>query len=236
MATLQSIRKHGAALVIFIGIALFAFIAGEGIRAMQSRQSSQNVGKINGEKVEAQAFQQLVEEYTQAVNFVRGTNSLTEAENAQVKDEVWNTLVTNALVEAEAAKLGLTVTAAELQAVVDEGTNPLLAQTPFRNEATGKFDRDVLMNFLSEYRDMDAELFPAEYVDYYTQLYNYWKFLESNLVSSLLMQKYETLVVEAQLSNPVSAEYNFNARNNYAEVAYAVVPFNSVAASSLHGK
>ena len=231
MATLQSIRKHGAALVIFIGIALFAFIAGEGVRAMQSRQGSQNVGKINGEKIEAQAFQKMVEEYSQAVNFVRGTSSLTEEENAQVKDEVWNTLVTNALVEAEAAKLGLTVTAAEVQAVVDEGTNPLLAQTPFRNEVTGKFDRDILMNFLAEYRNMDAELFPAEYVDYYTQLYNYWKFLEGNLVSSLLMQKYEALVVEAQLSNPVAAEYNFNARNNYAEVAYAVIPFSSVADS-----
>ena len=144
---------------------------------------------------------------------------------------MWNTLVTNALIEAEAAKLGLTVTAAELLAVVDEGTNPLLAQTPFRNEVTGEFDRDVLMNFLAEYRNMDTELLPAEYVDYYTQLNNYWKFIEKNLVSSLLMQKYEALVVEAQLSNPVAAEYNFNARNNYAEVAYAFVPFSSVADS-----
>lgn len=231
MATLQSIRKHGAFLVIIIGLALFAFIAGDAAQVLQPHQNSQNVGEINGNKIDAQAYQKLVEEYTQAINFVRGGNSLTEAENAQIKDEVWSTLVTNTLVGEQAKKLGLTVTTAELQAVIDEGTDPLLAQSAFRNQTTGKFDRDVLMNFLAEYANMDPEVMPAEYVDYYHQLYNYWKFIESNLQSSLLMQKYEALITGAQLTNPVAAEYNFNARNSHAEVAYAVVPFNSIADS-----
>ena len=228
MATLQSIRKHGAFLVIIIGIALFAFIAGDAAKVFQPGLNSQNVGEINGKKIEVQTFQKLIEEYTQAINFVRGNNSLTEAENAQIKDEVWNTLVTNTLIGEEADKLGLTVTTAELQAVIDMGTDPLLAQSAFRNQTTGKFDRDVLMKFLAEYAAMDTEIMPAEYIEYYTQLYNYWKFIENNLISSLLMQKYEALVVESQFSNPVAAEYNFNARNNHAEVKYAVVPFSSV--------
>ena len=228
MATLQSIRKHGAALVIIIGIALFAFIAGDAAKVFQPGLNSHNVGEINGKKIEAQHFQQLVEEYTQAINFVRGTNSLTEAENTQIKDEVWNTLVTNTLIGDEAAKLGLTVTTAEVQAVIDAGTDPLLVQSAFRNQNTGKFDRDVLMKFLAEYATMDPEIMPAEYVDYYHQLYNYWKFLEDNLISSLLMQKYEALVTASQFTNPVAAEYNFNARNNHAEVSYAVVPYSSV--------
>lgn len=231
MATLQSIRKHGAFLVIIIGLALFAFIAGDAAQVLQPHQNSQNVGEINGNKIDAQAYQKQVEEYTQAINFIRGGNSLTESENAQIKDEVWNTLVTNTLVGEQAKKLGLTVTTAELQAVIDEGTDPLLAQSAFRNQTTGKFDRDVLMNFLAEYANMDPEVMPAEYVDYYHQLYNYWKFIESNLQSSLLMQKYESLIAGAQLTNPVAAEYNFNARNSHAEVAYAVVPFNSIADS-----
>ena len=231
MATLQSIRKHGAALVITIGIALFAFIAGDAAKVLQPSQNSQNVGKVNGTKIDVQAFQKQVEEYTQAINFVRGTNSLTEEENAQIKDEVWNTLVTNALIGDEAAKLGLVVSTAELQAVINEGTNPLLVQSPFRSEATGQFDRDLLMKFLADYASMDVEIMPAEYVEYYHQLYNYWKFIENNLISSLLMEKYEALIVEAQISNPVAAEYAFNARNNYVEVAYAAVPYNSVADS-----
>ena len=231
MATLQSIRKHSGWLVAVIGLALFAFIAGDAAQVLQPHQNSQNVGEINGNKIDAQAYQKLVEEYTQAINFIRGNNSLTEAENAQIKDEVWSTLVTNTLVGEQAKKLGLTVTTAELQAAIDEGTDPLLAQSAFRNQTTGKFDRDVLMNFLAEYANMDPEVMPAEYVDYYHQLYNYWKFIESNLQSSLLMQKYEALITNAQLTNPVAAEYNFNARNSHAEVAYAVVPFSSIADS-----
>lgn len=231
MATLQSIRKHSGWLVAIIGLALFAFIAGDAAQVLQPHQNSQNVGEINGNKIDAQTYQKLVEEYTQAINFIRGNNSLTEAENAQIKDEVWSTLVTNTLVGEQAKQLGLTVTTAELQAAINEGTDPLLAQSAFRNQATGKFDRDVLMNFLAEYANMDPEVMPAEYVDYYHQLYNYWKFIESNLQSSLLMQKYEALITNAQLTNPVAAEYNFNARNSHAEVAYAVVPFSSIADS-----
>lgn len=231
MATLSTIRKHGAALVIVIGIALFAFIAGDAAKVLQPSQNSQNVGIINGKKIDAQEFQQLVEEYTQAVNFMRGGSSLSEEENAQIKDEVWSTLVTNTLIGAEANKLGLVITTAELQSVIDEGSHPLLAQTPFRNEVTNKFDRDILMKFLAEYKTMDVEVMPAEYVEYYHMLHNYWKFIENNILSDLLMQKYEALITEAQISNPVAAEYNFNARNNHAEVSYAVVPFNSVADS-----
>ena len=119
MSKLQSIRKHGAFLVIVIGLALFAFIAGDAAKVLQPHQNTQNVGIINGKKIDAQSYQKLVEEYTQAINFVRGGQSLTEEESAQVKDEVWNTLVSNTLIETEAAKLGLTVTTAELQAVIE---------------------------------------------------------------------------------------------------------------------
>ena len=231
MSTLQSIRKHGAFLVIVIGLALFAFIAGDAAKVLQPHQNTQNVGIINGKKIDAQSFQKLVEEYTKAINFVRGGQSLTEEENAQVKDEVWNTLVSNTLIETEAAKLGLTVTTAELQAVIEEGTDPLLTQSAFRDQVTGKFSSSMLMNFLAQYAELDANMASAEEIDYFNQVYTYWKFIESNLKSSLLAQKYEALIAAAQLTNPVAAEYTFNARNNHAEVAYVVVPFNSVADS-----
>ena len=231
MSTLQSIRKHGAFLVIVIGLALFAFIAGDAAKVLQPHQNTQNVGIINGKKIDAQSYQKLVEEYTQAITFVRGGQSLTEEENAQVKDEVWNTLVSNLLIETEAAKLGLTVTTAELQAVIEEGTDPLLTQSAFRDQATGKFSSSMLMNFLAQYAELDQEMASPEEIDYFNQVYTYWKFIENNLKSSLLAQKYEALVAAAQLTNPVAAEYAFNARNNHAEVAYVVVPFNSVADS-----
>ena len=50
MATLQKIRAKGPLLVIVIGLALFAFIAEEAMRSIQSasNESKQQVGEIYG--------------------------------------------------------------------------------------------------------------------------------------------------------------------------------------------
>ena len=64
MATLQNIRSKGPLLVIAVGLALFAFIAGDAWRVLQPHQS-QDVGEVNGEVLSAQDYQSLVEEYAE---------------------------------------------------------------------------------------------------------------------------------------------------------------------------
>ena len=60
MATLQKIRSKGPLLVIVIGVALFAFIAGDAWRVFQPHQS-QDVGEVNGDAISAQDYQKLLE-------------------------------------------------------------------------------------------------------------------------------------------------------------------------------
>ena len=48
MATLQKIRSKGPLLVIIIGLALFAFVAGDAWKALQPHTGKQFVGEING--------------------------------------------------------------------------------------------------------------------------------------------------------------------------------------------
>ena len=64
MATLQKIRSKGPLLVAVVGIALFAFIAGDAWKAIQPHQGRQDVGEINGEAVSAEDYQNLLDEYT----------------------------------------------------------------------------------------------------------------------------------------------------------------------------
>lgn len=104
MATLQNIRSKGPLLVIVIGLALFAFIAGDAWKVLQPHQSH-DVGEVNGESLSAQDYQSLVEEYTEVVKFSRGTSALTDEENNQIKDEVWRNYVNNKLIENEAKNL-----------------------------------------------------------------------------------------------------------------------------------
>ena len=177
MATLQNIRSRGAWLVVVIGLALFAFIAGDAWKVLQPHQS-QDIGEVNGESLSAQDYQALVEEYTDVIKFTSGQNSLTDEQNNQIKDEVWRSYVNNKLVEREAKKLGLVVTPAEIQAVIESGNNPLLQQTPFRNPQTGVFDKDMLKKFLLDYSKMDRRQMPAQYADYYEAMFKFWSFVE----------------------------------------------------------
>ena len=83
MATLQKIRSKGPLLVIAVGLALFAFIAGDAWQVIQPHQS-QDVGEINGESLSAQDYQALLEEYTEVVKFTSGLSALSDAQSDQL--------------------------------------------------------------------------------------------------------------------------------------------------------
>ena len=88
-------------MVIVVGLALFAFIAGDAWQVMRPHQS-QDVGEVNGESISAQDYQKMVEEYTEVVKIARNVNSLTDEEVSRLQDEVWQTYVENKLIENEA--------------------------------------------------------------------------------------------------------------------------------------
>ena len=231
MATLQNIRSKGPLLVIAVGLALFAFIAGDAWKVLQPHQS-QNVGEVNGEVLSAQDYQSLVEEYAEVVKFSNG-NNLTDDQMNQLRDEVWRTYVNNKLIETEAKKLGLTVSKEEIKSIINEGTHPLLAQTPFRNPQTGTFDKDMLMKFLADYAKMNKSQMPAQYAEYYNSMYKLWSFIEKTLVQTRLQEKYSTLIAKSLLSNPVEAQVAFDGRVNQMDLQLAAIPYSTIADSTV---
>ena len=230
MATLQNIRSKGPLLVIVVGLALFAFIAGDVFKAIQPHQT-QDVGEINGEAVSAQEYQDLVEEYTEVIKLTQGDNVISDEVSNQIKDVVWRNYVNNKLIEAEAEKIGLTVSDAEIQAIINAGVHPLLSQTPFINQQTGAFDQDMLKKFLVDYAQMQAGQYPAEYMESYSRLYTLWSFIEKTLKESRLQDKYMALVSNAIISNPVETQAAFDARTNQTNMLMAAIPYNAIADS-----
>ncbi|MBU3853534.1 MAG: SurA N-terminal domain-containing protein, partial [Candidatus Paraprevotella stercoravium] len=237
MATLQKIRSKGPLLMIVVGLALFAFIAEEFFRSMQSAsaESKQRVGEIYGESLSYQDFQATVDEYTEVVKLTRGANSLDSEEMTQIRDQVWNTYVQNKLIEHEAEKLGLTVTDAEVQEIINKGQSQYLMQTPFRNEQTGAFDVNMLKKFLADYDNMkkNPSQMPADYIQYYESLFKMWQFIEKSIKQEALVNKYQSLLAHTVISNPVSAKMNFEGRVNESDVLLASVPFTTIADSTI---
>ena len=233
MATLQKIRSKGPLLVIVIGLALFAFIAGDAWKVLQPHQGKQDVGEVNGEVLSAQDYQKMVDELSEVIKLTNGLNSLTEDQLSNVKDQVWQSYVNNKLIAEQAKKLGLKVTDAEIQAIIEQGTHPLLMQTPFRNPQTGMFDKDMLKKFLVDYANLDASKMPAQYVEYYQKMGAFWKFVEKTLAESTLAQKYQNLVTKSLISNPVSAEDAFKARTEQSDLLLSGIHYISINDSTI---
>ena len=228
MAVLGKIRSKGVILICVIGFALFAFIAEELFRSCDaaSNERRAQVGEVLGDKVNVQDFQKLVDEYTNVIRMTQGRDNLTDEELNQIKDVVWNTFVQNEIVTHEAEKLGLKVTDQELQNVLDAGTNPMLLQTPFVNRQTGRFDANMLKQFLAEYKQ--AQGANPQLADQYRNLYNFWTFIEKTLRQQLLAQKYQVLFAGCLLSNPVSAKMAYNDENQESNIQLASFAYSSI--------
>lgn len=230
MATLQKIRSKGPLLLGVIGLALFAFIAEEAFRSWQttSNNSKQQIGEIAGKTVSVQDYQDMVDELTEVIKLTQGVNSLNDDQMNQIKDQAWQNYLNYELVSAECEKIGLRVTDAEVQAIINEGTNPMLAQTPWVNQQTGTFDKDALKKFLAEYSKMDMSQLPSEYAEYYQRLFKFWQYIEKMLRQNTLVQKYQSLIAGSFISNPVSAQASFDARTQSKDILLAAIPYSDL--------
>lgn len=228
MAALGKIRKRGMILISIIGLGLFAFIAEEGFRSCEASRNDQRqqVGKVLGEKVNVQDFQKLIDEYTEVIKMQQGVDNLNEMQMNQVKDMVWQTYIQTKVVEDEAKKIGLTVTDAELQNILAEGTNPMLMQTPFVNRQTGRFDVNSLKKFIADYKTQQAA--NPQMAAQYQTLYKYWTFIERTLRQQILAQKYQSLLAGCILSNPVEAKLSYKEENEESSIQLATFAYSTI--------
>ena len=228
MAVLGKIRSRGMILIGIIGLGLLAFIAEEAFRSCEATRNNQRqqVGEVNGEKISVQEFQKMVDEYAEAIKMQQGQDNLNDEQLNQVKDMVWTSYVQNKLVEKEAKELGLTVTDQEMQNVLNQGTNPMLMQTPFVNQQTGRFDASSLKKFLAEYKNQQTT--NPQMAQQYESIYKFWTFIEKQLRTQLLAQKYQSLLAHCLLSNPVEAKMAFKEENEESQIQLAAFPYSSI--------
>ena len=228
MAVLGKIRSKGALLVSIIGLGLFAFIAEEAFRSCESTKNNerQQIAEVLGEKLTYQEYQHLIDEYTEVIKMTQGQETLNEDQLNQVRDMVWNQYIQNVLIANEAKKVGLKVTDDEVRDILNQGTNPMLMQTPFVNQQTGRFDANILKQFMSEYKK--AQTSNPQQAEQMRTIYRYWTFMEKNLRQQLLAQKYQTLLAATFFSNKVEAKQAFNEDNSEANIDLGIFSYATI--------
>ncbi|MBR4925640.1 MAG: SurA N-terminal domain-containing protein [Prevotella sp.] len=226
MAAIGKIRSWGPVLIIVIGLGLFAFIAEDWSKIVDALFGRRNeVGTVLGKSVDINDFNEKVNEFTEYVKIARGMDNLTDEQTSALRDQVWQTLVQNSIIEKEAGELGLTVTDEELQNIMKEGTNPMLLQTPFVNQQTGRFDYTMVQKFLND----KSALNNPQLAEQYEAISKFWSFTEKNMRTQLLAQKYQALFARCMMvTNNVSAKAAFAAENEESTIELAAIPYSSI--------
>ena len=166
MATLEKIRSKAGLLVLVVGVALFAFIIGDFLNSGSTyfRQSQEQVAEINGQVIHIQDYQSLIDEMTEMYKMQTGQTSLPDEYQAQIRQNVFNTMVQDIVLGEETEKIGMAVSPEELFDMVQgENISPLIQQMPmFVNQQTGAFDRNALLQFLKTIEDDNIATLPLD--------------------------------------------------------------------------
>lgn len=195
MAVLEKIRNHAGLLVGGIGLALFAFIVGDGLRSGGTwfQQKQQVVLSVNGEEVGVQDYdarlQSLASQMSQQGN-------LSDEQRMMLNNQLRNEYVTDFALAKITEELGLRVTPEEIYALLSgQGVAP----SPIASQFLSRFginagDAQAVNDFISQMSDKVYESLSGEQQAQLAPLRAQWQTLQKSIVNNRLQEKYLTLL------------------------------------------
>ncbi len=217
MAVIGKIRKQSGLLVIVIGVALAAFILGDFTK--KSRKNPVQIGVVDGEEIKIQDFNKLFDENVEGAKRQKQSDKLSQEDLMRTRDNTWNQILEKNLMGKEYEELGMVVTSEELFDQI-QGPNPHSAVLQnFTDPATGKFDRDVVINYLQKLEEM-----PQAQRDQ-------WLSFERYIKDDRLRTKYQTLVAKSYYTPTALAKMIYHEKNDKADLKLVGVKYSTISDS-----
>lgn len=211
-------ERMGKILAGVIGLALFAFIAGEVVQSGGAffRDDVHNIGEVNGEKIPYVDFNNRLEQSTQQFKQQSG-QSLTPQITNYIQETTWNQFLTELLLNKEINKLGIVVGDDETRSMIS-GNNPdPQIQRQFVDDK-GQFDKTKLNQFLGYLQS--AKVDPKQQ--------EAWNDFVKQLIAAKRQQKYMALVTNGLYVNALDAQDDYLAKNKLANFKYTVLDYASI--------
>ncbi len=226
MATLQNIRKRGPLVAIVVGLALLAFVLGDAIRSGSSIFSSSRnqIGEVYGEAVTIQEYQQEVSRFNELYQMRSGGTPPDAATSERLRQQAWEQVVRNHIMNKELSELGLGVHSDELFDLIQgEDIDPSVKQL-FTDPQTGEVNRSQIINFLKNF----DQVAPRDQ--------QYWLQLEQQIQERRLIKKYNNLVSKGLYANSLQVKNNLEDQKyvvdfKFVTKAYKDVPDNEISIS-----
>ncbi len=220
MALIGDIRKRSGLLVIIIGVALAAFILGDFLSNRNPGRGRVNlIGEINGDKILATDFNNRVDQNLENQRLNTGKENLTQEEQFQVRQQTWEQVLSETLLEEQVSKLGMTVSVEELDDFIrGKNPHPYIRQS-FTDPQTGQFDPTSVSNFLQNLDQVDPQM-RQRYLS-----------IEKAIKEDRLNTKYRNLIAKAYYVPKAFAEREYKNRSTTATTRFYSLPYRTIADS-----
>lgn len=213
MGIIGSIRKHSGWAVAIVGIAILAFILGD---LTKNNGGIPDVGKVNGEVLTSQRFNEKVAEMENNYKVQQQTTQVPAEMENQIREQVWAQFVDESLMEEQAAKLGLRVSPAEVNDMfTGRFIHPYVRQS-FTDPQSGQFDVRFVSQFIDNFDQLD------------TMRRMQWVELEKYCKTDREQQKYSTLINAGFYMPKALAAKVAEYAGTVANVRVVSMPFSSV--------
>ena len=212
MAILGQIRKRSIFLIIVIGMALFAFVISGVFTSNGGFSSNQPVGEINGEEIDYEMFNLMVEQ----AQTVYGLNT-TQAVNV-----AWDQGIKNQALNQELDKLGIDAGKNQLELILSRDESIILNPL-FQNEI-GLFDFNKFSTYISQLKTSNPSV------------YNSWKIQEENIISLAKQNIYFDLIKSSVMFTNVESKIQYHLENDKVYIQYLRIPYDSVPDSIINIK
>jgi peptidyl-prolyl cis-trans isomerase D len=224
MSIIQNIRDKAAWIVTgAIALALIAFIAqdafqGGGGGGIFSGNST-TLGKINGKKIDAQAFDErvrMMEEQYRNANY-----PVNDMMRQQIRDGIWNEYVEDIIFSKEYEKLGLTVSDKELTDLLYGANPPQQLQQQFTDPNTGVYDAGAASAAIRSLKKGTP------------QYDNFWGQFVPSLEKARIKEKFLTLLgnssyVPKWMVEKMNADASLAASISFVNIPYSSLPDSAI--------
>lgn len=226
MATLQTIRNRGGLLVsIVIGLALLAFIVGDALSSGSKIFGNQRnqIGQIAGEDISIMEYQNRITENEDLVKMMNGTTALNEEQQTMLRNNTWQQMIMEKLMQQEYDETGINVSGDELYDILlGENMSPTVRQL-FADPNTGNVDVErarVIIRSLIESRENTPQKV-------------YWLNMEKETASARKMSKYNNLLAKSLYVTDEQAKENAEANVSKTDFSYIVKNYSTIDDSTI---
>jgi peptidyl-prolyl cis-trans isomerase D len=224
MSALQFLReKAGVLVAAIIGLSLFLFVVsdffgrGRGQRIKQKKYYE--IGRIDGQYISYQDFEGRVQNL-QEIYKLSGTTNIDEATAENIREQMWQQMVREKILDTQYDKLGIGVSPEELdQQVLGNDPHPIVKQL-FTDRNTGMFNKSFLVNFL---KSIEADETAKKY----------WLFFEDEIVADRMNSKYNNLVTKGIYVTSKQAEFENSLTERTADFSFILKNYSETPDSSV---